>query len=185
MRFPVRIAREKPASGSHGVPLRHCVRVPATRTAYGGGKLSTWWLRSPDAVRKGGVRYSSPQSPGMGVSLAMASVSSTRSCSVERELEQLHRVVDVVALAEPGADDHAADRGVFEHPAAGDVGDGDAVLLRDACGRREHCPGTAAQPPAARMKRPYFMRDQVPVFSQSGSGWPSQRSVSHPPATVP
>ena len=41
MRFPVRIARENPASGSHGVPLRHCVRLPATRTAYGGGKVST------------------------------------------------------------------------------------------------------------------------------------------------
>ncbi len=35
------------------------------------------------------------------------------------------------------------------------------------------------------MKRPYFICDHVPVRSQSGSGWPSQRSVSQPPATVP
>ncbi len=35
------------------------------------------------------------------------------------------------------------------------------------------------------MKRPYFIIDHVPVRSQSGSGCPSHRSVSHPPATVP
>ena len=43
----------------------------------------------------------------------------------------------------------------------------------------------ASQPPASRMKRAYFICDHVPVRSQSGSGWPSHFSVSHPPATVP
>ena len=42
-----------------------------------------------------------------------------------------------------------------------------------------------AQPPAAATKRWYFICDQVSSAAASGSGTPSQRSLSRPPATVP
>ena len=89
-------------------------------------------------MRKGGVRYSSPQSPGIGVSGAMASASSMRSSVGERELEEPLGVVDVLPLAQPRPDDHTADRGVLQHPAAGDVGNRDAVPPGHARGRRQH-----------------------------------------------
>ena len=137
---PRRIAREKPASGSHGVPLRQRARPPARRsTAYGGGNDSRWWLRSPEAVRNGGLRYSSPQSPGIGVRVASAASSSSRSSLGQtRTRTDAQVVVDVLALAEPGADDDAGHGRLLEHPAAGDVGDRHAVPARHRVRGREH-----------------------------------------------
>ena len=43
-----------------------------SRAVNAGGTDSRWSLRSPDAVRNGARRYSSPQSPGIGASPASA-----------------------------------------------------------------------------------------------------------------
>ncbi len=90
------------------------------------------------AVRNGGVRYSSPQSPGIGCSVAMAACSSRRSASVSENANRLRVSSMCVALAEPGADDHAGDAGLVEHVAAGDVGDRDAVPRGDGRCRAQH-----------------------------------------------
>src|SRR5207249_12070962 len=65
---------------------------------------------------------------------------------VQHESEQREVVAAMLALAEPRADDHRADRFLLEHPARGNVGDRDAVLDRDGLRRREntlqHVPAT-------------------------------------------
>ena len=52
--------------------------------------------------------------------------------------EQAACVVDVIALAKPGADDHGGDAGLFEHVPARDVGDRDAVTRANGRCRVQH-----------------------------------------------
>ena len=134
-------------------------------------------------MRKGGRRYSSPQSPGIGVRRREGCVERGVVVGIEREAEDLEVVGAVLALAEPRADDRCGDGLVLEHPARGDVGDRDAVLRWRCRRRRARMPWNTAQPPAASMKRLYFERLQSAMAA--GSGWPSQRSDRKPPHSVP
>ena len=185
-----RARADRPRSSRPAAPTRVPLkqrRVPSApvRTSYGGGKASRWWLRSPEAVRNGGTRYSSPQSPGIGVSVAIAASRRRRSSSSSVELAPAARCRRG-ARARPAA----RRRSPRPRPAAASrtasprwrsTRRGDRRPARAA--RSTRC--SAGQPPATRMKRPYFICDQVPWRSQSGSAAPSQRSLSQPPHSVP
>ena len=119
-------------------------------TGKTGGSASRWWLRSPEAVRNGGLRYSSPQSPGIGSSAAVAAVDAGE-VALRRGARRAREVVGAVfGLAQPRADDGGADGGVGEHPARGDVGDGGAVLLSRSSARARRRPGSAPIRPRRR-----------------------------------
>ena len=98
---------------------------------------------------------------------------------IEREGEEAQIVGPVLALAEPGADDHGGDRRLLAAPSASRRWRARrrARLAMAAAAPRMPC--STAQPPTASMKRLYFSLLQSPIVA--GSGAPSQRSDRKPP----
>ena len=137
-----------------------------------------------DAVRNGGVRYSSPQSPGIGVSADRASSISRRSSSesVKSNTRRVSSMCWRSPSRAPMITAPTAGCSSTQRVATAAIDTPCRSATRAAAARTVWY---RAQPPAARMKRPYFICDQVPVRSQSGSACPSQRSLNHPPASVP
>ncbi len=139
--------RALPHGAASGIASGHRPRL-STRTAR--GIDCRWWLRSPDAVRNGGVRYSSPQSPGIGRRVSRAAWISARSASVSVNENSRSGVVDVRAFAEARTDDHARDAGLIEDVAGGDVGNRDADAgARPAASRRAHAAARPSRRPRA------------------------------------
>ena len=134
-------------------------------------------------MRKGGRRYSSPQSPGIRRVAAERLVDERLVVVVEGEGEEGRVVGPVLALAEPRADDDRRDGGLLEHPAGRDVGDGDAVLARD---RREGPEKTLQDGPAAdRVDEALVFRLAPVLDAKPAPARPTQRSVRKPPPSVP
>ena len=184
IREPFRTARAYPARGSHGVPLKHEVRPPDSRVVYGGGSSRTWWLRSPEAVRYGGRRYSSPQSPGIGASPKAAAAIALRSASsrasektraLSSRCERSPSRAPTMTAATAGSS-RMARQATFaiEIPCFRAT----AATARASSWKRSH-------PPATSMKRWYFISDQVARSASVGAGRSSQRSVRNPPASTP
>ncbi len=125
-------------------------------------------------MRKGGLRYSSPQSPGMRLRLGQGLVDRRPVVVVEGEGEEGGVVGPVLALAEARADDRRRDRRLFEHPARRDIGDRDAraCLATASSATRMLC--STAQPPIASMKRLYFILLQSAIAAGSGRAEPAR-----------
>ena len=118
-------------------------------------------------MRKGGRRYSSPQSPGIRAGLRERGVDARAVLLVEGEGEQAQIVGPVLALAQPRADDDGGDRRLLQDPAARDVGDRDAVAVRHLGERSQD--GLQHGPAADRVDEALVLH-LAPVADRGGLG---------------
>ena len=100
---------------------------------------------------------------------ASASSIAARSSRIEREGEGGEVVVAMVALAEPRADDHRGDGGMVERPSASRHWRATTPCLRAISSSAAEHAWNASQPPAASMKRRYFILLQSAI-SLAGFG---------------
>ena len=111
-------------------------------------------------MRKGGRRYSSPQSPGHRSRFGREGLVEHRAWSrvVEVEVEGAAGCrPGARVLAEPRPDDDGRDRRMIQHPAGRHIGDRHPMPLRRLCAAAARMPWNTAQPPTASMKRLYLL----------------------------